>query len=118
MPKLVQTLLWILLTLAGTASLPLGGGSRSEGDHPKKMVGARVRRQQVAFARGAGPVQPPRVRPALGGALDPRLRPRGSPPATGGDLDLSIFETDDTAPAAPDPSSEKASHADGGTPVA
>ena len=27
---------------------------RAEGDHPKKMVGARVRRQQVAYARSRG----------------------------------------------------------------
>src|SRR5215210_4145665 len=27
---------------------------RPEGDHPKKMVGARVRRQQVAYARSRG----------------------------------------------------------------
>src|SRR4029077_8750604 len=36
-----------------------GGGPRSrarrpQGDHPKKMVGARVRRQQVAYAQGRG----------------------------------------------------------------
>ena len=38
------------------------------------MVGARVRRQQVAYAAGARPVEPPRVRLALGRALDARLR--------------------------------------------
>ena len=27
---------------------------RAQGDHPKKMVGARVRRQQVAYAAGRG----------------------------------------------------------------
>ena len=38
------------------------------------MVGARVRRQQVAYAQRARPVGPPRVRLALGRAVDARLR--------------------------------------------
>ena len=46
---------------------------RPQGDHAKKMVGARVRRQQVAYARGARPVEPPRVRLAVGGAVDAGL---------------------------------------------
>src|SRR5437762_4571624 len=36
---------------------PRGAGSRAgrpQGDHPKKMIGARVRRQRVAYAEGRG----------------------------------------------------------------
>ena len=38
------------------------------------MVGARVRRQQVAYAAGARPVAPPRVRLAVGRPVDARVR--------------------------------------------
>ncbi len=33
---------------------PRSGDRRAQGDHAKKMVGARVRRQQVAYAEGRG----------------------------------------------------------------
>ena len=40
--------------------------AKKQGDHPKKMVGARVRRQQVAYAHG----QVPRRRPRESLAID------------------------------------------------
>ena len=58
---------------------PRPGDRRPQGDHAKKMVGARVRRQQVAYTRSRGLSRPPRVRRALGGAVD-----HGLPVAAGG----------------------------------